>query len=410
MNTESIKKGIISGLNSITTPQSLTTQLVTGFINSEYTKETVRKFLLDPVQRKLTPKYKYHGFFDTYIAMYALYELDHEQFFEAFELGDTVKEWFVKYADFRPSDLMANTIPSSDRINSCIMKHDGNLIYIQWKVDDDKYQYYISMYFIGTSVKALQEKIAEGIKRAKYESREGYRLKHKREVPVYTFDSGRPKRSRCTVPNTIIVDHVEKELDTILKSIQLSETISENYELNKTTGILLYGPHGTGKSTLVRYLAMELGRTILLTGADNLEHVIDFVKERGKSSERFIILIEDIDFKFVDRRSSKKDDKNAEMNANTDLLFQILDGVLSENNLVVCATTNYIDRLDPALIRDGRFDYRIEVLGLSYENAVKVCERFDISPDEIKLNEWDTPISPASLQTCILKYKTTVAE
>ena len=96
------------------------------------------------------------------------------------------------------------------------------------------------------------------------------------------------------------------------------------------------------------------------------------------------------------------------MMANTDLLFQLLDGVLAENNLVVCATTNYVDRLDPALIRDGRFDYRIEVVGLSYENAVKVCERFDVDPEEIKLSEWETPISPATLQTFILKYKTTV--
>ena len=158
---------------------------------------------------------------------------------------------------------------------------------------------------------------------------------------------------------------------------------------------------------MVRYLAMELGRTILLTGADDLSQVISFIKDRS-SYEKFIVLIEDIDFKFVDRRDSKKDDKNSEMMANTDMLFQLLDGVLAENNLVVCATTNYIDRLDPALIRDGRFDYRIEVLGLSYENAVKVCERFDVDPDEIKLKEWDTPISPATLQTFILKYKTTI--
>ena len=141
------------------------------------------------------------------------------------------------------------------------------------------------------------------------------------------------------------------------------------------------------------------------------------------------MLIEDIDFMFTDRRkqvaqspsaaskpkASKDEDdddddfrnSNDDMNKRTSLLFQVLDGVLSSSNLIVIATTNYFNRLDPALIRDGRFDYKIELKGLDYNTAVKVCERFGVDPADINLNEWKTPIAPATLQTVLLKYKIT---
>lgn len=408
MNKESITKGIVNGLNSIATPQSLTVQVINGIINSDYTKETIRKFLLDPVQRKLTPSVKYHGYRDTLIGFNALYKMCKEEFLDALEVSDKSRKRLEEEIQrYKPMYAIDGIIPGSKNPRSFILKHNGTILYIQYKCDEENYNYYLHIYFVGVNGKSISKEFAQLIEEASYDNEEGYKNRNKRQVPIYTFEGGRPRRSTCTVPNTIIVDHVEKELDTITKSIKLSEGISTKYDLNKTTGILLYGPHGTGKSTLVRYLAMELERTIILTGADNLAEVINFVKDRS-SYEKFIILIEDIDFKFVDRRDTKKDDKNNEMMANTDLLFQLLDGVLAENNLVVCATTNYVDRLDPALIRDGRFDYRIEVVGLSYENAAKVCERFDVDPEEIKLSEWEVPISPATLQTFILKYKTTV--
>lgn len=407
MSKENIAKGIITGLNSIATPQSLTVQVVNGIINSEYTKETIRKFLLDPVQRKLTPSIKYHGYNDTFIGFYTLYKMCREELFDALSISDKAEKDFEKsLQETRPIYAIGEIIQGAKKPQSMILKHNGMIMYVQYKCNYEDYDYYFYIYFIGVNANTASKDFTHLVEEANYDNTKGYAKKNKRQVPIYTFEGGgRPRRSTCTVPNTIIVDHVEKDLETIIKSIKLSEDISKKYELNKTTGILLHGPHGTGKSTLVRYLAMKLGRTILLTGAGNLSEVINFIKDRT-SYDKFIVLIEDIDFKFVDRRDTKKDDKNNAMMANTDLLFQLLDGVLSENNLVVCATTNYIDRLDPALIRDGRFDYRIEVLGLSYENAAKVCERFDISPAEIKLSEWETPISPATLQTFILKYKT----
>jgi chaperone BCS1 len=205
-------------------------------------------------------------------------------------------------------------------------------------------------------------------------------------------------------------------LDEIIEMVSRSENLEDEFGINKTIGILLHGPHGTGKSTIARYLALTLGRVLILTTSDNLMNAMDYVQNH--SSRKFILLIEDIDFMFTDRRKkkptrAKKTEENEEastdddMNKRTSLLFQVLDGVLSNSNLIVIATTNYFDRLDPALVRDGRFDYKIELKGLDYETAAKVCERFAVTPEEIDLSSWKLPIAPATLQTVLLRYKVT---
>ena len=409
MTSYELLQGIIRGVNSVSNPTTLTVSAINAVINSPYAKQTIRRLLLDPINRKLVPTLKYRGWEEMNYIFNAMYMM----------MPKTLKDDILEFDDSQWDDLVKafNTdtvyfgryLPDTEKgkARTILIKNNGCAIYISYRLDYENYSMYWNMYFIGLNADKMMKEVQKAYEAAKFDQNEGYRLRNKRRVSVYTFENGpRPRRSSCTVPSTIIIDHVKDQLDDIINATKLSEDISNRYEINKTTGVLLYGPHGTGKSTIARYLAMELDRIILMTSADNLAFVIDYVKDHTR--EKYIILIEDIDFKFVDRRGTKKDDKNTDMMAKTDLLFQVLDGVLAENNIMVVATTNYIDRLDPALIRDGRFDFRIEVLGLCYDEAAKVCERFDITPEEIRLSDWKTPISPASLQTTILKYKTSV--
>ena len=79
--------------------------------------------------------------------------------------------------------------------------------------------------------------------------------------------------------------------------------------------------------------------------------------EFWKKLEDSVVVLEDIDV-LVSKRDNSVTSADKE---NFQALLQLLDGINSCKKTIFLATTNYIDRLDPALIRDGRFDIKIEM-------------------------------------------------
>ncbi|KAF8656120.1 hypothetical protein AX16_002758 [Volvariella volvacea WC 439] len=132
-------------------------------------------------------------------------------------------------------------------------------------------------------------------------------------------------------------------------------------------GYLLYGPPGAGKTSTIYALAGELNLEIY-TLPLSANFVDDGFLQRAASAipKRSILLIEDIDCAFPSRElddgDEDEDDNVFEPPRAVTLsgLLNIIDGVGSEEGRIFFATTNYIDRLDPALIRPGRVDKRIE--------------------------------------------------
>ena len=87
---------------------------------------------------------------------------------------------------------------------------------------------------------------------------------------------------------------------------------------------------------------------------DRLQHRL------ADAPENSIILLEDIDAAFVSREMNPK--LESAYQGLTPLTFSgllnAIDGVTSTEGRIVFMTTNYIERLDPALIRPGRVDYK----------------------------------------------------
>ncbi|GJN35643.1 hypothetical protein PR202_gb24437 [Eleusine coracana subsp. coracana] len=186
-------------------------------------------------------------------------------------------------------------------------------------------------------------------------------------------------------------------------------------------GYLLYGPPGTGKSTMIAAMANFLDYDVYdleLTAVKiNTELRKLFIETTGKS----IIIIEDIDCS-VDltgkrnntRKKKKKQqrtmiaiEEEEEDGTKVTLsgLLNFIDGLWSAcgGERIIVFTTNHKEKLDPALIRRGRMDMRIEMSYCRFQ-AFKVLAKnyLDIDDHELfgeirRLLEEEVDMTPADV-------------
>ncbi|KDO72429.1 hypothetical protein CISIN_1g011573mg [Citrus sinensis] len=162
-------------------------------------------------------------------------------------------------------------------------------------------------------------------------------------------------------------------------------------------GYLLYGPPGTGKSTMIAAMANLLGYDLYDLELTAVKDNTELRKLLIETSSKSIIVIEDIDcsLDLTGQRRKKKEKKEDEGNDkdprqklgkeeretnNSQVtlsgLLNFIDGLWSAcgGERLIVFTTNYIEKLDPALIRKGRMDKHIELSHCSYE-AFKVLAK-----------------------------------
>ena len=126
-------------------------------------------------------------------------------------------------------------------------------------------------------------------------------------------------------------------------------------------GYLLYGPPGCGKSSFITALAGHLEYSIRVLNLsdrglsdDRLNYLLSIAPQQS------IILLEDINAAFVSREDhpSMKTAYDGLSRLSLSGLLNALDGVASTEARILFMTTNYLERLDPVLIRPGRVDYK----------------------------------------------------
>ena len=190
-------------------------------------------------------------------------------------------------------------------------------------------------------------------------------------------------------------EQVEKELEKWVNSRGVYTQNNIPYKFS----VLFEGAPGTGKTSWVYSLVEKYGYKLIKIELDNemrssdlteLTNTLGNVCENPEI-EPTIILFDEIDLMI------EQDKKESLRN-----MIRVIDAI--PENTIICATTNHIENLDPAVLRSGRFDRIIHMHDFNREYAEKYCKNIGIENykeflDKLEGGSENHTFNPARLAT-----------
>ncbi|KAG4067224.1 hypothetical protein HA402_000215 [Bradysia odoriphaga] len=188
---------------------------------------------------------------------------------------------------------------------------------------------------------------------------------------------------------------LDKQIQELIEAVVLPMTHKDKFKnlgIHPPKGVLLYGPPGTGKTLLARACAAQTKSTFLkLAGPQLVQMFIGdgakLVRDAfalAKEKSPAIIFIDELDAIGTKRFDSEKAGDREVQRTMLELLNQ-LDGFSSTADIKVIAATNRVDILDPALLRSGRLDRKIEFPHPNEEARARIMQihsrKMNVSPE-----------------------------
>lgn len=207
-----------------------------------------------------------------------------------------------------------------------------------------------------------------------------------RSAGSYWHQDGRPKH---------VLEPLGQGCDEFIRDVEQFLNSEQSYRsrgIPYKRGYLLYGMPGTGKTSLLAYLANKHNMNVYIVSSDAIRNFSSMVTDIKPNS---IVLIEDIDMTTLGEKrnglvheptstSALDDDTDGEnpfasLVTNKDVIREFLnalDGITEFGGSIIVATTNKPDVLDAALLRPGRIDKQIEIGPLTAEQQIRHVNRF----------------------------------
>lgn len=216
---------------------------------------------------------------------------------------------------------------------------------------------------------------------------------HDRRVKAFEVEE-RPIESYADIAGC------DKQIQELIEAVVLPMTHKDMFDtvgIQPPKGVLLHGPPGTGKTLLARACASqtdasffklagpELVQMYIGDGAKMVRDAFDIAKEKLETGEAkgVIMFIDEIDAIGTKRYGGDQSGEREVHRTMLELLSQ-LDGFSSNDMIKVIAATNRPDILDPALLRSGRLDRKIELPMPPEDARVKI---FKIHSRKMNLSE-----------------------
>ena len=200
------------------------------------------------------------------------------------------------------------------------------------------------------------------------------------------------KVEKCPLESYADIGGLEEQIQEVKEAVEYPLSHPELYDeigIRPPKGVIFYGEPGTGKTLLAKAVANQTSATFLrVVGSELVQKYLGdgpkLVREIFRVAEECapsIVFIDEIDAIGTKRYDASSSGEKEIQRTMLELLNQ-LDGFDSHSEVKVIMATNKIETLDPALIRPGRIDRKVE-FPLPDEKTRKVI--FDVHTKKMAL-------------------------
>jgi transitional endoplasmic reticulum ATPase len=199
------------------------------------------------------------------------------------------------------------------------------------------------------------------------------------------------EKSETTFASLGGLDEVKRMLDAVVEHSHLHAVIYEKFGLAPPRGILLVGPSGTGKTAMARALSGEKQLPLIAIDGPQLyskwlgdsERALREVFKKARRAAPCILFFDSIDA-LAPRFGADQSTTDVYRRILSQLLREI-DNLRDVKGVILLAATDRPERIEPALLRSGRFDYILPFAKPGGADRAAIihlcCRHVPLSPD-----------------------------